>query len=177
MSTNNRDEILARVWNRVCLGYGGECWVWLGAMAQHGYGLYNHRYAHIVLWEIHNGPVPDGLELDHLCRNRRCVNPRHLEPVTHRENILRGASPKAVTWRTGICGRGHEPDWIHNKRTGKRCCRECTQLANRAFYARHGERRRAASLAYYYAKKGRRCPTSTSETSQPTGPTFPSSKG
>lgn len=73
-----------------------ECWVWMRARNNHGYGQIGHDrkvvYAHRVSWELHHGrPVPDGKELDHLCRNPPCVNPSHLEAVTHRENCLRGA--------------------------------------------------------------------------------------
>jgi HNH endonuclease len=76
------------------------CWTWLGTLSGSGrsralaYG-YVRRHgrmqpAHRAYWEVLHGPVPDGLELDHLCRNRHCVNPDHLEPVTRLENIARG---------------------------------------------------------------------------------------
>ena len=70
------------------------CWLWQRSTDQLGYGRFrrpgHHHYAHRMMWELRNGPVPDGLELDHLCRVRRCVNPKHLEPVTHSENMRRG---------------------------------------------------------------------------------------
>jgi hypothetical protein len=85
-----------------------ECWKWpgctKGGYGWTGYGGFAHRRAYALLV----GPVPDGLDLDHLCRNRRCMNPKHLEPVTRQENILRGNHPTAITLRTGKCKAGHD---------------------------------------------------------------------
>lgn len=80
------------------------CWAWKGAKTPTGYGVVSierrarkaHRYSYLHLV----GPVPDGLVLDHLCRNRACVNPAHMEPVTQRTNVLRGNSPSAQKWRS-----------------------------------------------------------------------------
>jgi len=77
-----------------------DCWYWLGSKKQTKkfvYGTFwdgkRNRNAHIVMYESEIGFVPEGMELDHLCRNTLCVNPEHLEPVTHRINVLRGKSP------------------------------------------------------------------------------------
>lgn len=92
MSIPVRERILAKV------RLEGDCWIFTGSKTYHGYpriiiGSTQVHFAHRVMWELKNGPVPDGLELDHLCRNRACVNPDHLEPVSHRENCMRGQSP------------------------------------------------------------------------------------
>lgn len=82
-------------------GYTTPCWLWNGALIQGGYGRYQRgpkgQPAHRAYYEKLVGPIPDGLDLDHLCRVRRCVNPSHLEPVTAAENTRRGASAKLTT--------------------------------------------------------------------------------
>jgi hypothetical protein len=76
-------------------GYETPCWVWVMATDSNGYGrLGGGALAHIAEWEKTNGRVPKGLELDHLCSNPPCVNPAHLEPVTHAENMRRGRGAK-----------------------------------------------------------------------------------
>lgn len=87
------------------------CWLWMGARQPNGYGRVKvGRFlamAHRVSYALANGDVGPGLVLDHLCRNPRCVNPAHLEAVTHRTNTIRGAGPAGITHRTGRCVRGH----------------------------------------------------------------------
>lgn len=88
-----------------------DCWEWTAWRDRHGYGgvRVNGRLigAHVVSYELCVSPVPDGLELDHLCRNRSCVRPSHLEPVTKLENGLRGQSRPAVNARKTHCEAGH----------------------------------------------------------------------
>lgn len=107
------DEALAppevRFWHRVNLT--DSCWLWTGHAAGSygrirvdGVRVQAHRYAYAV---IAGRSIPDGLQLDHLCRNRLCVNPDHLEPVTNRENCLRGISRPALQARQTECIHGH----------------------------------------------------------------------
>jgi hypothetical protein len=77
------------------------CWIWTGSFTTQGYGQFGQyikngptRQAHVLVWQKYKGPVPKGLELDHLCRNRKCVNPDHLEPVTRAVNTQREARAK-----------------------------------------------------------------------------------
>ena len=113
------------------------CWKWLLYANNKGYGIWNHAgrsiLAHVVLWERRNGPVPAGLELDHLCRNRLCVNPDHLEAVTHQENISRGLGARRTH-----CPYGH-PLSGTNLRLGKdghRYCKACCRLHGRLWARR-----------------------------------------
>lgn len=95
-----------RFWGKVSKRSVGECWTWSGALTTDGYGILglgkreegnvlSHRYSYI----LHRGEIVPGLEIDHLCRNRACVNPWHLETVTRRTNWIRGASPSAIKYK------------------------------------------------------------------------------
>lgn len=134
---------VARFWAKVQKGDG--CWKWTGAKNAYGYGLVCLRAAgkqvrlgaHRVAWQIVRGPIPNGLTCDHLCRNRDCVNPDHLEPVTNRENVLRGIGHTAVNARKTHCVQGHELSgdnlYIH---LGKRYCKKCRHTKVRAWRKR-----------------------------------------
>lgn len=116
-----------------------DCIEWTGPRIPGGYGMTGGRPAHRVAYEAARGPIPDGLVLDHLCRNRGCVNPSHLEPVTHRTNILRGVSPSARNARRTLCDEGH-PLVPNPTRPGRRWCATCGPRADRSRCARTRER-------------------------------------
>lgn len=114
------------------------CWIWQRHVNSGGYGTVSYlgrkMLAHRASYEEFVGPIPDGLTLDHLCRNTRCVNPEHLEPVTNRENILRGDGLSARRARVTVCPKGHPYDDKNTYRTpdGRRNCRACNRLRARA---------------------------------------------
>lgn len=103
-----------------------DCWEWTGAKTK-GYGSIRisnpnrHYLVHRWVWENLVGPIPDGLELDHRCRNRACCNPDHLEPVIPIVNQQRGAS----NWTVGSCKHGHPPEMRYWTSGGATICRGC----------------------------------------------------
>jgi hypothetical protein len=108
----------------------GPCWLWMAGVNTSGYGWFGYngaRTAHGLAYEWLVGTVPHGLQLDHLCRVRHCVNPAHLEPVTQRENIMRGESFGAANARKTHCAQGHEfsPENTYIRVNGGRRCRKC----------------------------------------------------
>ena len=113
------------------------CWLWTGATGPKGYGTIGigdrrTQRVHRFSYERAKGPIPKGLQLDHLCRVRNCVNPDHLEPVTNRENAIRGVEARPCATH---CKRGHRftpcNTYTHPKR-GTRHCRACQTERERA---------------------------------------------
>lgn len=150
-----RATLEERFWAKVDRRGDDECWPWMAALDSGGYGHFSsprstkaHRYS----YELLVGQIPDGLTIDHLCRNPPCVNPAHMEPVTMRENSLRGNGWSGRNARKTHCVHGHEftaentrisPDGL-----GRRICRECERLHEE----RRGMRKRTT------IRKRGRCP-------------------
>ena len=132
-----------RFWAKVDRRGSEDCWNWTAATRAGGYGVISLGangagliVAHRLSYEMHVGPIPDGLVLDHLCRNRTCVNPAHLEPVTQRVNLQR--APETIPTRNAqksVCHVGHsltDPDNTYVvPKTGIRQCRACRRAVDR----------------------------------------------
>jgi hypothetical protein len=132
-------DLVARLTSKIRIDPDSGCWVWTastrGPSDLHQYGQIRVggrggqvRSAHRVMFELVMGAVPDDLVIDHLCRNTRCVNPAHLEPVTNRENVLRGDGHSAVNARRVVCASGHPlvgQNVLIVGPTRRRRCRTC----------------------------------------------------
>lgn len=128
------DLLPPRMAARVTVAKSG-CWLWTGALASNGYGSVGYaariHSAHGLAYRLLVGDVPDGLQLDHLCRERRCCNPVHLEPVTPAENMRRARA--LIT----ACPKGHVYDEANTRiRNGQRSCKECDRERTRRWRQR-----------------------------------------
>lgn len=165
---------VARFWARVDRSGGGSaCWPWTAAINGNGYGstAWKGRICtpHRIAYELLVGPIPDGMDLDHLCHtrdqfcrggktcpHRRCANPAHLEPVPGLVNVMRGRSPHAEAARQTHCAQGHEftPEntRIYPSRK-QRVCLTCKRSAARETQQRKGKKHYREYMRAYRAKK------------------------
>lgn len=136
-------DLPARLTEKIAVDAGG-CWNWTGCTQPNGYGKSYHErrtwLAHRLTYTLLVGVIPDGLVIDHLCKNTHCVNPLHLEVVTSQVNTLRGQSPSAQQVHRTHCPLGHPLSgdnlYVHrNKRGCKRCRRDQCRASWRR---RHG---------------------------------------
>lgn len=146
------------------ISVSGDCWEWTGTHRRKGYGWFDKSSSHRLAYEWARGPIPSGLQLDHLCRNHGCVNPLHLEPVTNRENTLRGVGLPAINARKTACVHGHDftAENTMYRKNGDRVCRACTRINCARQRARYGDRmnarkRELRALKYPPAPPTRRC--------------------
>jgi len=130
MATTQNEKIIERLWAKSEPTMMG-CWVWTGGGAR-GYGQIRidgrTQSVHRLSYELLKGPIPPGLHLDHKCRVRPCWNPEHLEPVTNKENILRGNGPSAHNAKRTHCINGHTltgDNLYLYPGDGSRKCKEC----------------------------------------------------
>jgi hypothetical protein len=143
-----REHLIERFLRHVEITDG--CWLWAGSRTKLGYGQFSvsaalrGQFAHRVSFELFAGPIPEGLELDHLCRTPACVRPSHLEAVTHRENLFRSEAICTINARKTRCPKGHPYDRV--KKNGDRFCGVCATERERLRSIAKREARHAAKL-------------------------------
>lgn len=127
--------VIERFLNKISVVDSG-CWEWLGSQNNRGYGVFWFNslptLSHRFIYEYYHGKIENTLEIDHLCRNRDCCNPEHLEAVTHSTNIMRGDHQNR---KVTHCPRGHEYNEENTRHTkvGSRICRKCQSIAQKEF--------------------------------------------
>lgn len=141
------------------------CWNWKSVLDAGGYGQFKYNgkmvHTHRFVLKLIGVELIDGLQIDHLCRNRKCVNPTHLEQVTKRENILRGVSPSAIHAKKTHCPKGHDyttENTYYYKRGGRQCkkCiieRSLNQYKNIKDSDKYKQRMRETQKRYYDRRK------------------------
>lgn len=135
-------QLWTRFWQFVACDLDSRCWLWQRPVAGEGYAVIKvagtNQPAHRIVYQWLVGRIPPGWVIDHLCRVRHCLNPLHLEAVTHAENIRRGLGAPAKHGRKTHCPQGHAYDVANTlqvPRSGGRRCRQCRD----SYYAEHRE--------------------------------------
>jgi hypothetical protein len=141
--TNHPAMDLLRLLQKVRID-GENCWEWQAAVNGDGYAAYGGTFAHRVIYQFFYGLIPAGYQIDHTCRNKRCVNPVHLDVVTHAENQRRGVDARL----RNCCQRGHpwKPETTGHLMNGSRVVRYCL-VCRDANLKRRRDRDRAAKAS------------------------------
>lgn len=140
------DDPIVRFCKKIHIENEDGCWIWFGAITPRGYGSMKltgkkNVSAHRFSYESLVGKIPKGLTIDHTCRVRNCVNPKHLEPVTMYENMKRGFNPAAINLRKTRCKNGHKFDRV--KSSGHRWCLRCNNAQAKAWTQKYGRKKTA----------------------------------
>lgn len=149
-------------WGKVDKSGAGGCWLWTASLHKDGYGqcriIGKTMLAHRVAYFLLNGPIAKGLEFDHLCRVRRCVNPDHLEPVTHKVNVLRGLSFSALHAKKPYCIRGHQLKILRKGKEalGWRECLVCKKQLARVYNTENADKIKKAKRENYQKNRDER---------------------
>lgn len=136
------EDAWASASRKVAVADVDECWIYTGPHTRNGYGKHSVRGRHITphraAYEALVGPIASGMQLDHLCRVRDCCNPKHLEPVTCRENLMRGDTTASRRAAQSNCVHGHEFNATNTRirSDGTRTCIECSRIRARAYKAK-----------------------------------------
>lgn len=144
MSDNYELKSLLRFFNNI--EETNNCWNWKGTITWEGYGHFflhgKEVRAHRFAYELFKGDIPNDLTIDHLCRNRSCVNPNHLEAVSHKENVLRGIGITAINAQKTHCVRGHLLDGenIYARKDGYRECFVCKKIKDKEYALKHKDK-------------------------------------
>lgn len=151
MYTKTYEQKVETFWKHVDRSGGDNaCWPWTSWMNSKGYGKFKlcgwHSSAHRIAYAVTHGEIPEGYDIDHICNNRACCNPSHLQAISHRENVLRSENTIAGRQsRQTHCKRGHPLSGDNLLMEGnKRFCRECKRLARPDELARRKQRRMGA---------------------------------